>query len=308
MNEDAILRLREGLSLPFDEAQLIQTNAYCAIYRAAIQGAPYIVKAYFGDDPALMRAEADALNFYHEIAGSRPDLIDSRTVARNDAQNLICIQFVRGRRLSDLIYQGRRNAAVREQTVRAMAVLGALLKAFYERTVDPAAEPDAFLFEYFAYCSNRLETLPALGRLCFRGYGASASVLADAFRAARLPPSFAHGDLVFRNIHVEGEQVGLVDFANTNFRSHILNDVYNLYFALANMVLSRPYKTALLDGLRQGTADLRFPDIGHRFYREYHRRRWLMLKLTSRHPRDLLQFVRGWLTFGRSMQPGSMPL
>ena len=290
----------QSLGLSFDSVSHIQTNAYCAIYQTIANGTPYIVKAYRSDDPRLMIAEAKALDFYHEIASERTNLIDSRAVARNDAENLLCIQYVPGERLSDLIYQGKHNLETRARTLRIMRTLGAVLNTFYNRTAQPDAEMDAFPFEYFTYCSKRLEALPILGRVWFRRYEASGAALAEAFRAARLTPSFAHGDLVFRNIHVDGERVGLIDFANTNFGSHLLNDGYNLLFALSNMILSRSYRADLREALRQGVGGLSFPDIGHRFYYEYHRRRWLLLKLNSSSLGDLFQVIRGLGGFARS--------
>lgn len=294
--------------MPFDDARLIKTNAYCAIYRASQDGVPYIVKTYRGGDSRLMIAEAGAIDFYHRIAGDHPGLIDSRTVARNDAENVLCIQYVAGKRLSDLIYEGRRDAGIRERTIHIMTVIGDLMKTMHRLTRRPGSEPDAFLFEYFGYCSARLELLPVVGRIWFQDYKDSARKLMEEFRAARMPPSFAHGDLVFRNIHVAGDRVGLIDFANSNFNSHTLNDLYNLYFALANMVLPETYRTALLDGLRRSLAGLSFPEAGHRFYCEYHRRRWLMLKFTSRHPRDMLQAIRGLLTFAKASRRRLIPL
>ena len=292
------------LGYPFDALHLIQDNAYCDIYQASVGNQPYIIKSYYGNDFSLMVSEAEAIDFYHKIANSHPDLIDSRTLAKDDSNNLICIQYVPGMRMSDLIYLGRRNMAVRQKAIRLMTILGTLLKSFYERTVSPGTETADFLFEYLTYCSDRLNQLPILKHTLFRGYHESGLHLIDEFRTSDVSPSFAHGDLVFRNIHIEDEKVGLIDFANTNFKSHILNDVYNIWFALANMILPIDYKHLLIEGLQGGLDHLDFPLIAHRFYYEYHRRRWLMLKLSTKHPRDFLQGIRGILSFARVTTPG----
>jgi aminoglycoside phosphotransferase (APT) family kinase protein len=112
-------------------------------------------------------------------------------------------------------------------------------------------------------------------------------------------PSFVHGDFVFKNMHVDGERIGLIDFANANPLSHPLNDIYNLHFALANMLVPQGFKDRLMASFREGWGNVTFPEIVHRFYYEYHRRRWLMLKLTSRSPRDLIQGIHGLVSFAK---------
>jgi tRNA A-37 threonylcarbamoyl transferase component Bud32 len=299
MDDDRLIRFSRALSLSFDALTPIHKNAYCEIFRAEAGQTPCILKHYFGNDPTLMLAEGKALDFYHSVAVDHPDLIDSGTVARSREENLICIGFVEGERMSDLIYHARRDPVAQERTIRIMSALGKFLRLVYERTADAQRETAPFLFEYMIHCSNRLARIPGLGHLWFRSYPESATRLIKQLKAVSMPSSFAHGDLVFRNIHVHDERLGLIDFANSHFASHTLNDLYNLYFALANMLLPHAYRKRLWSAFSQELSGLSFPDAGRRFYHEYHRRRWLMLKLTGGRPRDFLQALRGMATFAR---------
>jgi len=107
---------------------------------------------------------------------------------------------------------------------------------------------------------------------------------------------------------VDGERVGLIDLANTIPKSHTLNDVYNLNFAFSNMILPKKFKVELWSAFQNGIKPLDFPEIAHHFYYEYHRRRWLMLKIRSRNPKDQMQAFRGLFGFARSFEQGGMAL
>jgi hypothetical protein len=104
---------------------------------------------------------------------------------------------------------------------------------------------------------------------------------------------------------VDGERVGLIDLANTIPKSHTLNDVYNLNLALSNMILPKEFKSDLWSAFQNGMKPLAFPEISHHFYYEYHRRRWLMLKLKSRNPKDQMQAFRG--LFAQIFRTGARP-
>jgi tRNA A-37 threonylcarbamoyl transferase component Bud32 len=306
--EDLTHEYSLDLGIELTSLDLIQENKYCYIYRSEADRQPFIIKKYKGDDSSLVREEARALDFYHDIAKDDPDLIDSRAVKLNAEKNLLCIGFVEGECFSDILYRGRKDVGVREQSVRIMGVLGRLIKGLYEITHVPGAETSPFIFEYCQYSSRQLESIPGLGFLLFKGIRKSTSELSEAFKMAQITPSFIHGDFVFRNIHVEGERVGLIDFANTIQRSHTLNDVYNLRFALNNMILPKGFKKDLWSAFRAGIQPLSFPEITHHFYYEYHRRRWLMLKIRSRNPVDQMQAVRGLFSFAKSYEQGGMAL
>jgi len=296
------------LEMALTRLDLIQENKYCHIYRSECDGQPVIIKKYKGDDSSLIEEEAKALDFYHDIAKDDPDLIDSKAVKLNAEKNLLCIGFVDGECFSDVLYRGRKDPGVREQSIRIMGILGRLMKGLYEMTHAPGAETSPFIFEYAEHTSRQLASVPVLGFLLFGGIRKESAQLSESFKAANITPSFIHGDFVFRNIHVDGERVGLIDLANTIPKSHTLNDVYNLNFALSNMILPKEFKVELWSAFQNGIKPLAFPEIAHHFYYEYHRRRWLMLKMKSRNPKDQMQAFRGLFGFARSFEQGGKAL
>ncbi len=289
----------QDLGLELTSLELIQENKYCTIYRAHTPDGPCIVKKYHAGDPSLVRVEAEALVLYHRLAQNDSALIDSGEPLLREEKRLLCIGFVDGDRFSDFLYKARKDSGLRPMACRFMRILGRVLRTWYEQTQQMETETSPFIFEYFDYSSARMEQTPLLGSILFAGMRSQAKEIADAFRMSPVVPSFVHGDFVFKNMHVKDEQIGLIDFANANPLSHPLNDIYNLRFALANMLLPRGFKESLLGSLRDGLGSITFPQIVHRFYYEYHRRRWLMLKLTSRNPGDVMQGMRGLVSFAR---------
>lgn len=296
----------QDLGIDFTSLDLIQENKYCAIFLARTNHGRRIVKKYRGQDPKLAKAEADALSFYHRLAQDDADLLDSGEPLLREDKNLLCIGFIEGDEFSKVLYRARWDSSERSRSARLMRILGKTIKSIREKTQEPDAETSPFIFEYFDHCSAKLEQMPVLGSLFFKGLAAEAGDLADSFRLSGVVPSFVHGDLVFKNILVKDQKVGLIDLANTNLRSHPLNDIYNLRFALANMWLPSRFKTGLMAGFRDGVGPLDFPEIAHRFYYEYHRRRWLQLKLSARGLKDKIEGLRGLATFGRSFTKEDM--
>jgi predicted Ser/Thr protein kinase len=285
---------------------LIKENKYCVIYRGETGGGPVIIKKYKGDDPRLAGTEAEALRAYHVLAEENPHLIDSGIPVFNERANLLRIGFVEGDPMSEVLYRARNDARLQERCVGLMRVLGGALKTIRRRSQRPGEAPSPFVFEYLDHCSTTLERLPIIGPALFSGASREARDLADAFRRSADVPSFAHGDLVFKNIHVTEDRVGLIDFGNANPLSHTLNDVYNLLFALYNMWLPTSFKVRLREGFREGLAGLEFPEEAHRFYYEYHRRRWLMLKFHWGNAREKIEGFRGLVAFARPFSPRAM--
>jgi hypothetical protein len=289
----------EDLGLDLRSLELIQENKYCAIYRGSTPEGPCIVKKYAAGDPSLVRVEAEALALYHRLARNDPSLIDSGEPLLKEEKRLLCIGFVPGDRFSDFLYAARRDRALRDRACLFMITLGRVLRTIHEQTQQMGKETSPFIFEYFDYSSARMEQLPFLGSVLFAAMRSQAREIADAFRECHVAPSFVHGDFVFKNMHVQGNRIGLIDFANANPLSHPLNDIYNLRFALANMLLPRAFKERLLESFCDGLGSMAFPVPIHRFYYEYHRRRWLMLKLTSGNAADLMQGMRGLVSFAK---------
>jgi len=308
MDADKCHEYSRDLGIELDALELIQENKYCIIYRAITSNGPCIIKKYRGEDPALVIAEADALSLYHRLAKDDPMLIDSGPPRLIKDKNLLYIGYVDGAAFNTVLYRAQNDASLGARCVRLMSTLGKTLTRIYDETRRAGEETSPFIFEYFHYCSTRLEQLPVLGSVLFHGACTDALELSDMLRTTAPEPSFVHGDLVFKNIHVKDEQLGLIDFANANPLSHPLNDIYNLRFALANMLISRTFKADLLQGFYEGFGDLDFPETVHHFYYEYHRRRWLMLKLTSKGVGDAIQGLRGLMTFAKPFQRKVMAL
>lgn len=304
MNGQITLEFSRALRLDLTSLDLIKENKYCLIYQAGTLEGPRIIKKYKGDDPSLVKLEAEALRFYHSTAKDDPRLMDSGEPILREDMNLLCVGFVEGEPFSEALYRARTDKSFRRVCVRLMKILGTVIGKIYETTQRPCEETSPFIFEYFDYSSTRLEQMPVLGSILFKGLKAEASELAETFRSSGVTPSFVHGDFVFKNMHVKDERIGLIDFANSNTHSHPLNDIYNLRFALANMILPRVFKEELLSAFYDGLGSLTFPEIADRFYYEYHRRRWLMLKLRSRSPGDIAQGFRGLMTFARPFNTG----
>lgn len=294
-------QLGEALGLSLTALQPIQTNAYCAIYRVRTSAGPLIVKEYGAEQAHLAAVEAQALGLYHDVAGPDPDLLDSGVPLLSADSRVLGIGFVPGDRLTEVIRRGRTDAAAATEAVHAMVVLARFLVRLRERTSTPGGEVSPFLYEYLRYTSERLAGLPLAGRWLFGGFPHEVEGLWHDLRECGLPTSFAHGDFVCRNIHVSGSRVGVIDFANTNGSSHTLNDLCNLRVALLNMRLSKAYRRQLWAPLEEVLEAARFPLAAERFYHEYHRRRWLMLKLTAHRPVEWLQALRGLLLWARPL-------
>ena len=303
MNDNDRRQYSIDLDIDLKSLDLIKENKYCIIYVADTPHGRRIVKKYKGEDSSLVKIEAEALTFYHELAQNDSDLMDSGEPLLRDDKNLLCIGFIEGDAFSDVLYRARKDDVIRDQSTRLIRILGRVIRTIYDKTRKPTEKSSPFIFEYFYYCSNRLHKMPILGATFFKRMSEDSIEIAKEFERSNVEPSFIHGDLVFKNIHVKGERLGLIDFANANSLSHPLNDIFNLRFALANMMLPKSFKTELLEGFNLGMGKLDFPRSVKRFYYEYHRRRWLMLKLMSRNPVDFMQGVRGLLTFARHSAP-----
>lgn len=290
-------RYAEQLAMPVESLALIQRNKYCAIYQMRSAGHPLILKAYLGDDAAMMRREADGARYYQRSTADDPAMISAGVAQQVDAENLLCLEFVSGQPFNALIYQAARDERACERALTAMRSLGRWLARVREQTQRAGEAIDPFAFEYIAHCSRRLREHKLFGRTLFGRASEEASALCAELETAHPTPSFAHGDLVFLNIHVDGERVGLIDFANNQPLSHPLNDLHNLRVALNSMLIPARLRTALWDALLEGLGPLELCPIADRFYHEFHRRRWLMLQLCTRSPLRWLRALAGLRRF-----------
>lgn len=298
---DDILRgeFQQAAGLPVTNLEPIAENKYCRIFRANCDGQPAIFKKYLTGDAGLARLESNGVDFYHRVVATDPRFLDSKSVAISDALRVVGVGFVPGGRLADAIYAAARRPADWDKPCTALRLLAELLRRFREQSLAPGKAMDPFHEEYLLYCSRRLEQLPVLGSKLFAGYELGAEKLLRALEASGEAPSFAHGDFVFRNMHLDGDRIGLIDFANNLRLSHPLNDLMNLWFALNNMPLPTAFRDRLWGSVLEGYGPAGFAPEAEHFFYEYHRRRWLMLNLRTRDPRRWIRAARAMARHAR---------
>lgn len=282
------------------EPKLLGDNKYCSIYQVTLDGAPIIVKKYKTEDARLATLEAVGVDVYHRVSQKVDGLMDGKTLFLDEESNLVGFSFVPGERLSDYIHRVADDRNKWGGVVDHMFVLGKFLVSMREETIATDAVYDPFHEEYFVHCRRELRSLPGLGALFFPRATVDSIDFLKALNPKVEHPSRAHGDFVFRNIHVHEGMVGIIDFANTIPHSHPLNDMMNLWFALQNMWIPCTFREKLWVSFLRGYGPVASDSSLLEFFHEYHRRRWLMLNLKTRDPKCWLRASRGLLTFARS--------
>ncbi len=285
----------------------IQRNKYCAIGRGVLDdGRDCVVKDYGESDPNLARLEAEALDFYDGICRDAPGLKTCRLLSYNADHNILAMSFMEGSSYTRFVYKALTVPRQRERVLDHARALGSLLHELYRRRHDPEGRLGDFMREYMLHVSDRLGRVPVVGRSLLGPELPSAEVLFEEARDCGEATSFCHGDCVPRNAHADADGIGLIDWANTSTQSHILNDLYNFLTASRNMFLTPGYRKQWIEAISDGLGELVFDIRLHRFFYEYHRRRWLMLKFYARRPWPLLQALRGMLTFARPFHPARL--
>ena len=297
-------RFRQMLALPIRSIRLIHENKYCAIYLGQfsekVDGEDKcILKHYFGDDHTMAAQEARALNYYSQLVEGRDGWMTSRCLAFSSETNLLAIQFVPGIPFSRFVYRARRKRLGVVHLVRICHELGEMLRRFHDETANPMAEPSDVLFDYMRYISSRLENQK---RRRFDGYCQSAEELIEGYLQCGVSTTFCHGDFVMRNIHIDTDKmtgrhrIGLIDFGNSLDHSHVLGDLFGFYFSAMHTYLPKRYRRTMVEDVVQGLVGrehlLQFPEAAVRFHFEYHRRRWMMLKMQSKNPLQRRRAIR----------------
>jgi tRNA A-37 threonylcarbamoyl transferase component Bud32 len=290
-------RFEAILQGPITDLRTIATNKYCRILQGSSGGAPVVMKAYHAGEPELVRREADGIRLYDRLSAADARFLPAKVLALDEEQRLLIMSFVPGRRLSDVVREVAKDQRRWAEAEELLHLAGEFLRSVRMQTTLAEGETDPFHAEYIRYCSGRLGSL--LGGLPFSAAPAEANGLWEAYRTAGTRPSTAHGDFVLRNLHVEGDRIGVIDFANTLTASHPLNDLYNMRQGLEAMWLPRGMATKLWRAMQDGFGTESFPEADHAFFHEFHRRRWLMLNLGSRQPIRWLKAARGLCCFAR---------
>lgn len=273
-------KLEERLDLRLDTLVPVRENRLCWIYRGKSRGEQVIVKQYKRDCHEGAAREARAVARYAEACRDVPAMLASSVVAQNDETGTLCISFIPGRLLS-MELRKPLSRVKRQAVLAAVGDLGRLLARLRELT-QSAHVLSSFLEEYMLHTSHRLASLPVLGPVLFGDHASDASRMFEELLTVREPSSLSHGDLVFANMIFDERRVGLIDFANANFESHTLDDVYAFQTTCDNMLhLSSSLRFDLANALRAGLGRTSFDPRVHQFFWEYHRRRWLTINLNG---------------------------
>ena len=291
--------LEKSLDQDIHGLKLIKENYFCSICQVDAEK-PLIAKFYRGTDTKLARLEAEGVNFYHGIAKNDPDLIDAQALCFEPEHNLVVISFVEGEPLSGALYRSLTRPWLVRRLSRVMEILGRFLQKVFSMTKIPGGTHDPFFDTYFVYCSKMLSEYPLLGPLLWSEYSQDSQVRWRNVVACEphSEVSFAHGDFVFQNVHISGDQVGIIDFANTSSHSHLLNDVYNLRSNLKTSFLPVSIKQRLWEAFSDQLDLGSYNKNLHRFYDEFHRRRWLWVTLENGSLRSWSQLTKEILVPG----------
>lgn len=273
-------KLEGRLDLKLDALSLLRENRTCWIYLAQSAGETVVVKQYKPHARQLCGREARAVRLYTELCDQLRGLLASEIRGLNEATGTLCLTFIEGELMSEALRKHGSNAQGQRRCRAALERVSDLLGRIRERTSSLEA-PAPFLEEYFVHTSRQLEALPALGA-AFSGYGASAHQLFEDLKEAGEATSLSHGDLVCANLILGGDRVGVIDFANANPESHVLDDIYNLQVTCANLLhLPKHFRHELALAICSSVDVADSDPRTHRFYWEYHKRRWLHLQLGS---------------------------
>lgn len=286
--------------LGVSDLSLVKKNGCCWIYQARSSDGPLIVKHYYPGREHLMEREAHSLSFHHGLVERfRGTVMDVKPIKMVHGKNLLAISYVDGESFSRFLYRSVLSTALQEQAITHMRSLGEFLRFTHDESRQVGGRTSPFVYEYVRHCAHHLESLPLIGAKLFAGSRSRIERMIEHFESLEVPPTFSHGDLVFRNIHVNGDAIGLIDFGNSNPHGHVLNDVYSLRFALEAMYLPALLKGRLVDALEDGMGDLPVSDEVHRFYREFNRIRWLNLSFRCSGPLGWIKGLRGLNSFAR---------
>lgn len=291
-----INRIKTIANIDILSLELIAENNYCFIFKGICSEKKLIVKCYKTSDNKLAQLEAEGVNCWHQLASDNKEFIDSRALFIDDSEKLIGIDFVKGVSFADFIYKNSADKSAYPLICKLSENLGKILRDFRVKTVQNEGFDD-FHCKYLKYCSNSLANFSIAGYKIFSDMPESANKLCEILNNASDKSSFAHGDFVFRNIHVEHECVGLIDFANCLTNSHTMNDYFNLWFALHNMFIPSNLKLSIWRSFKRGLKKIECSNNVAEFFYEFHRRRWLMLNLCSKNPLRWLRALTGIKVF-----------
>jgi serine/threonine protein kinase len=267
-----------------------------------------MVKVYRPDEEGFRLAgvEYQALEHYARMVAAIPDMVACcpLKIVQEQDLNAIVFEYFSGYSLGRFFYRSLWSKEYGRKLLQVVERLCFYLQVNLELCQNQNEVSDGlsgFFAEYMLYCSNGLEKHFS-GRFLCSGFVREAEELCREFAAQPMGKSGLcriHGDLVPANILVNSKgEFCLIDFANSQPNGHLLSDVYGFLcsirlFSLCPSVY-KPVR-ALFDGLIQKGG---YSELERKFFYEFHRRRWLWLKISSLHPLRQLEFWRAlWTPF-----------
>jgi len=281
VSERGALDLGGRLGMPLHDIRRLGNRRECPVYRAHSQGRTVFVKAYAGSGPEHARTEAEAFDLAHRLGRTLPGWLGARSLSVSADGRLVCLGAVAGIPLSNALRRARRNAGSRSACLRAANRLGIFLAALRRATAAPGKSPAPHLGEYLFHVAESLAARPLLGRR-FRELPRLAATLWSDLEHTAWTPSFAHGDLTPRNVHVDIDgRVGVIDFAHARARSHPLDDICALRAWLRSAGIPPALRQGILAEVRSGMGNPGFPRTVERFFLAFHGWRWTHLALAG---------------------------
>ncbi len=295
-------KLEERLDLRLEALEVVRENRCCWIFRGETKGEAVIIKQYKQGLYEGCVQEARAIECYGEACAGISGVLPSRVVSVNAHTGTLCISYIRGELLSTTLRRTPRGAT-RSGVLDALENVGRLLARLRERTAS-ARPPSAFLEEYLLYASARLGSLPLLGTTLFSEFPRDAERLFEELCDAGELSSLSHGDLVLANMIFDGRRIGLIDFAHANLDGHVLDDVYSLWVTLETLWYApSSLRSDMMSAVRQGIGSLEHDYRAHRFFWEYHRRRWLAIHVSG----TLVRRLKFLWALPRLVHPSRLP-
>jgi len=275
------LDLGGRLGLPLNGMRRLSSRRDCPVYRADSDGRTVFVKAYAGTGPEHARQEAAAFDLAHRVGSSLAGWLGARSLSVSPDGRIVCLGAVAGNSLSQALRRARRNQSSRRACLRAAHRLGIFLAVLRRVTAAPGKRPAPHLGEYLHHVAESLAARRLLGRR-FRKLPRLAATLWEDLEQTAWTPSFAHGDLTPRNVHVDVDgRVGVIDFAHARALSHPLDDICALRAWLHSTGVPSTLRQGILSEVRCGMGNPYFPRAVERFFLAFHGWRWAHLALAS---------------------------
>jgi Ser/Thr protein kinase RdoA (MazF antagonist) len=271
--------LAERLDLPLCDVRRVGGPREWSVYEARSHASRVFIKLYEHPERNHARHEAWAFGLAHRIGRRLPGWLGAQVRRVSADGRAVCLEAVGGEALGRTLRRARRDPDARRRCLVAAKHLGTFLASLRRETAAPGTRPQPHLGEYLQHVAESLAGHPLVGRACRRLPRRAESLHHDLERAS-WTPSFAHGDLTPRNVHVDLRgHVGLIDFAHARARSHSLDDLCALRTWLRGTAVSPRLAANFLAHVDKAMGHPSYPAEVERFYIAFHDWRWAHLAL-----------------------------